>query len=110
MLSAVVARGRAAGPVPWIRLTLQIGGDVAPVEPSGPRIAHANGRPADRGVCGQKRDSLPLTCPEQPPLDARLHQLPAVGIEVFKRRHRVERRGREHVRVAVEQIGSYVRQ
>jgi len=89
-------------------LTLQVGGDVAPVEPSGPCVAHANGRPADRGVGRQKRDSLPLTSPEQPPLDARLHQLPAVGIEVSKRRHRVERRGREHISVAVEQIASYV--
>ena len=97
---------RRAGPLD--PLTLQVGGDVAPVEPSGPRVAHADGRPADRGVCGQKRDSLPLTCPSRSPLDARLHQLPAVGIEVFKRRHRVERRGREHVTVAVEQIASYV--
>ena len=84
-------------------LPLQIGRDLAAVEAAGPGVAHADAGAADRRVRRQERDALALTLAPGAPLDARSHELTAIGIERRERRDRVERGRREHVSVVLYQ-------
>ena len=101
MPSAVVTRGPRRGTGALDPLALQVGRDVAAVEAAGAGVADEDVGAADRGVGWQERDGLALALAAQTPLDARAHQLPAIRIERRERRHRLERGGREHVRVVV---------
>ncbi len=80
-------------------LALQVGGDVAALEASGAGVAHQDVGAADGGVRGQERDGLAFALPAQTPLDARAHELTAFSIERRERGHRLERGGRQHIRV-----------
>ena len=105
-LARVGAAASPRGRCPESTGAARSAGIVAAVEPAGPGVAHRDGRPADRRVGRQERDALALALAARAPLDARAHQRAAIGIERRQRRDRLERGGREHVGVPVEEIAT----
>ena len=81
MLSAVRRARARRGAGALDPLALQIGGNLAAVEVAGAGIAHRDARSTDRRVGGQEADPLVVALTTRAPLDARLHERAAPGVE-----------------------------